>query len=456
MADDYAAFWYTTNSPTGWVGSFDPSKPTIILLPPPYLDSTWLNTQFEDPRLDANFNMIAFDARHTGKTLARVHGGQDAWTDAADLAMACQELCLPPAHVWAAEAPATYCALRFATLFPDMCLSVTLITAPSAPDSTSTPFSTLHELLHMWCEAEELRTLEHAFTNILNVSFGPHLSIDLHDELIAHYEKHYPPCKRAAIMHIGAQIIGSEALGAKDFFPITQPVLLIHGDQDEFHSVAHAYRVRDELVNARYGAQLYLLRGARGGIGTIPGHASVANRVFASFLDRLPLARSDICPPAEPIEQRMARALKILAEFTGDPHIVHRDPLSAMAFSCVPRDVQRRLTEQFATLSKAEHPAFSPLSSDGRPIRKYSERIHDHWFHVDHDGMSYAAGVEDDEWSPPNKRQNTALQDFKHTRSRAANAVLLDASSLEHAVIKNSLSRVASATGVPVTRFFRI
>jgi len=88
--DDFISIWYITNSPTGYVSTFDPEKPTIILLHPIFLDSSWLSTLFEDPRLDKHYNLIAFDARCAGKTLSRPNGKHDHWTNAADLAFACQ------------------------------------------------------------------------------------------------------------------------------------------------------------------------------------------------------------------------------------------------------------------------------------------------------------------------------------------------------------------------------
>jgi len=89
QGNDFASLWYITNSPTGHVSSFDPDKPTVILLHPFFLDSTWLDSQFGDPRLNEDYNLIAFDQRAAGRTLSRPNGKQDSWTDAADLAFAC-------------------------------------------------------------------------------------------------------------------------------------------------------------------------------------------------------------------------------------------------------------------------------------------------------------------------------------------------------------------------------
>lgn len=88
--DDYVSLWYTTNSASGTVGGFDPDKPIVIMLHPIFLDSEWLYLQLQDPRLDDNFNIIAFDGRCAGRTHSRPTGKHDHWTDAADLAFAIQ------------------------------------------------------------------------------------------------------------------------------------------------------------------------------------------------------------------------------------------------------------------------------------------------------------------------------------------------------------------------------
>ncbi len=85
-SDDYAAIWYNTNAPAGTVSGFDPDKPTLVMLHPLFLDSTWTHPQLDDPRLNANFNIVVFDTRTTGKSLFRPTGRHDLWVAAADLA----------------------------------------------------------------------------------------------------------------------------------------------------------------------------------------------------------------------------------------------------------------------------------------------------------------------------------------------------------------------------------
>ncbi|THG99570.1 hypothetical protein EW026_g2816 [Hermanssonia centrifuga] len=128
-ADDYVSLWYWTNTPSNNVGTFDLQKPTIALLHPVGLDSSWMQAQTEDPRLYCEFNIIMFDTRITGKSECKFTGKHDLWVSAADLAHAFYHLKLPPAHIFAPDL-STLAALRFAALFPQLCLSLTLCNVP--------------------------------------------------------------------------------------------------------------------------------------------------------------------------------------------------------------------------------------------------------------------------------------------------------------------------------------
>lgn len=87
---DHVSLWYTTNCFTANVGGFDPVKPSIMMLHPNFMDSSWLSNQFHDPRLDDHYNLIAFDLRACGKSKCPSSDLHDSWVDAADLAFAHQ------------------------------------------------------------------------------------------------------------------------------------------------------------------------------------------------------------------------------------------------------------------------------------------------------------------------------------------------------------------------------
>jgi len=66
----------------------------------------------------------------------------------------------------------------------------------------------------------------------------------------------------------------------------------------------------------------------------------------------------------------ISHALEILADLADDPSIAERDPLSPMSFSRISVAVQRLQVENYMAAAKEARKAFSPLGSDGRPMRK--------------------------------------------------------------------------------------
>jgi len=161
-----------------------------------------------------------------------------------------------------------------------------------------------------------------------------------------------------------------------------------------------------DLINAKDGAKMYTIKGGQGYISVLPTTASVCNRVFFQFISRLPHARSDLRPPSDPLDVFILRGLAVLAELAENPLIAQRDPLSPMSFSRISDAVQRLQVENYMAAAKDAKKAFSPLGSDGRPMRRYSERRHDHWFQGDRSWMSYVENIPEAEVSPENQEQH--------------------------------------------------
>ncbi|KAA1466048.1 alpha/beta-hydrolase [Dentipellis sp. KUC8613] len=449
--DDFASLWYTTNSPTGAVSSFDPDKPTVILLHPIFLDSTWLDNQFDDPRINARYNLIAFDARCAGKTISRPSGKHDHWTDCADLAFACMTLWLPPAHIWASESFATNTALRFAMLFPEMCLSITMLTVPT-PTELKIYFAPFDDILNRWVYSEDLDTIEHTLNEICTFLLGLDVHPDLLDDLISYLEMRYPPFQRSRIGEMANTIMNRTPLTARELAAVTVPCLLIHGEDNQIHPLEYAERMKAELVNAKGGARLFVLKGCEGYLNVVPSIASLANQVFSKFLARLPHADSELLPPEESIPDRMRRALERLSELADDPSIADRNPLSSMSFSRVEPEVKQLQESAIRLFASGQHKAFSPLGADGRPMRKYSERKHDHWFLGDREGYSYADGVlgaaarDSMDVAGPGARDaayEPASTELMHEGAMRRSALSVNPASVERFVVKGNVSRVA-------------
>lgn len=106
--------------------------------------------------------------------------------------------------------------------------------------------------------------------------------------------------------------------------------------------------------------------GAQGCLSVVPESASIANRVFASFLAGLEPSHSDSLPPTGPLDE----ALQRLADIMHDPDIGNREPSSPMSFSCVPPVVAYRRLEIYARAAPGHRGAFSPLDTNGRPKRR--------------------------------------------------------------------------------------
>ncbi|KAI9063425.1 alpha/beta-hydrolase, partial [Trametes sanguinea] len=373
-SDDYAAIWYNTNAPGANVSGFDPNKPTLVMLHPLFLDSSWTHPQLDDPRLNSNFNIIVFDTRSTGKSLYRPSGRFDLWVTAADLAHCFYHLRLPAAHIFAPEL-FSWTALRFAALFPELCLSVTLCNVTPQTELKSV-FEAFEELCHLWCYAEDLESFETACKELINC-YAIDAHPDLVDELVAFWEVHYPPFRRQLSVTNVNLVLNRTPMSQEELTSVRCPVLIIQAERSSTHPIEYAHQLRQALVNVPGGAQMFNVKAAHGYLSILS--SSIVNQVLNKFLTRQPPARSDLDPPAIPLADRMRMALAQLAEWQDDPSIADQDPLSPLSFSCVTEEVRKSQDEIYSIYAEGTETAFSPLAPDGRPLRKYSERKAEHW-----------------------------------------------------------------------------
>lgn len=442
-SDDYASIFYRTSSPYGNVSGFDADKPTILILHPMFLDTAWLDCQFGDPRLYMHYNLIAFDMRSVGGSTCRPSGRHDSWVDAADIALCHQKLHLPPCHVFALEGLAVFCALRFALLFPEMCLSLALCNVP-APTEPKWTGSSITEFMHAWCYAEDLERLEHAATESIRFFFGPNLDVDLKDELVAHLQKTRPPVKRPWTAETISVLVNRTPLDAEAYAEITQPVLILHGERSELCARKYSETLAAQLTNAKDGAVIYTVRGAGAFLSIIPGSASIVNQTLTKFLSRVPRSRSDIVPPETSILDRMTQALDRQAKLIGKKNpSISLDPLSSLSFSCVSKQIADAQSDMIAEYTVDRLNAFNPLGPDGRPLRKMSLNRDDHWFEISKGGISVA----DTTKFLPNESSNTKKELEKTTRAGDAPQQLIKPSSLTSAamekyIIKGPMAKV--------------
>ncbi|KAG1773827.1 alpha/beta-hydrolase [Suillus occidentalis] len=366
--DDYVSIWYITNSVHGNVGSFHPDRPTCILLHPLFLDSSWLIRHFDDPRLSQDYNLIAFDQRTCGRSRCRPSQWHDSYVDAADLAMVCQALLLPPAHILAFEGISVNAALRLAALWPEQVLSLTLCDVPP-PTELQWVFHAYDELLQLWCYAPDLDSFEHAGNEVVTFMTGETDNLDLQDDLIAYWEKYTPPTKRLRIVELVNIMMNRTLLRPEELASIVCPVLIIQGEASPIAPLKYAEKLKQHLINVENEPRLYVVKGAKACLNILPGSASIVNQVFSKFLAQQPRTRSDLVNPKTSIQERSKLALSKLAEFP---------------------TVAKSQLENLMFYAKDLDKAYCPLGRDGRPLRKYSERKKEaHWFQGDKHGNSY-------------------------------------------------------------------
>ncbi|CAL1702087.1 unnamed protein product [Somion occarium] len=416
--EDYASLWYYTNSPYNNVGDFKPERPTIVMLHPFIMDSTWCYPQLDDPRLNENYNIVILDTRLTGKSVCKFSGKYDLWVAAADIAHAFHHLRLPAAHIFASEV-FVLVALRLAILFPELCLSLTLCNVPPEEERKDV-LNSLDDILSLWCHAQDLATFEHANRDLLEFAAGKRLGkagggspqnsisdrnreayrdvlgslgsaerhlasahadklveVELEDELVSFWQTTYPPFRRSYLMSFIQTFCHDRIpLTADELAQIEMPVMIMQAANNALYPVKYAEALRKKLVGVPNGAMLQLVHGRVGFITLV--RSSIVNQLFSKFLATLERpGPHDECA-ASSLKFTMSRALQRLSLLKKDPSMRQRDVLTPLSFSCCDDETAQKHIELVKSYAKGQRSAFSPLGADGRPIRKFSERK-DHW-----------------------------------------------------------------------------
>nr|GAT46216.1 predicted protein [Mycena chlorophos] len=449
--EDYCALYYITNTTFNNVAGFDFDKPTVCILPPQFLDSGWLDSQFEDPRLNDDYNIIAFDIpRCCGQSEFRPSGRTDSWTDAADLALASRALNLPPMHILAFEGMATTCALRFAALFPEMCLSLALCNVPPETELMWI-YSAYNELIQTWCYTEDIEGYEYIASEAVTFAFGANTSVALRDEVIGYWSTNTYPQKRQRALSQANLVMNRTPLPPAALQSITQPILMIHGDANETAPRKYAERLATELK-----AIFYPVKGGAGYLNLTPGTASIVNQVYVKFLSRLPRARSD--PPEYPTSthERMRDALSMLERITGETTMSTRDPMCPLSFCALEDKVVKTQTEMMRHYGKEQTLAFVPFNPvTKRPLRRYSERPKDEWAELEKEGTPAsrrytAAGTSVNERPLPMPQSEPILPNEGRLRKANFNAM----QSVEKQVIKGSMAKVVGSQTPTLQKLF--
>jgi len=192
------------------------------------------------------------------------------------------------------------------------------------------------------------------------------------------------------------------------------------------HSTEHAEELRNSLTGVEGGAISHTimskscitsndmghwdLTDGTSNLFLNPASASLVNKIYSKFLQQnVKEAWSDLRTTRISTEERMQEALFELADIMERPDMRTKHSLSPISFSCLSEESAQR-QEKIMKEYEERGDTFSPLDSDGRPLRKYdgwlvqmrdsdcfvlrrfSDRGGQHWFRGDIGRISIASG----------------------------------------------------------------
>jgi hypothetical protein len=123
------------------------------------------------------------------------------------------------------------------------------------------------------------------------------------------------------------------------------------------------------LVSVASTVSLIFASGGPEAFAIVPACATIANRVYSSFLSRVTVPA--LPPPTKPRKEKviLSQALQILADIFGDPSIAKRKPTS-LSFSMSSLERVQENAKYIAQFEKGEKKAVTALGKDGQPVRK--------------------------------------------------------------------------------------
>ncbi|KAF8307732.1 hypothetical protein DL93DRAFT_2101092 [Clavulina sp. PMI_390] len=358
-------------------------KPLIILLHPVLLSSEWRKHQLEDPNLNRAFYMIAIDGPTSGRSkcknyLAHEHAlKHDTWAEAAMLALFSQSLSLPPFHILAEQVVACDVANKFAILFPQQCLSLTLL-AVFPPVDDPGFHQSYQEASLTWAGAQDLETLEEAQSGFAWLYFFTDreynsLDEDEMDRFMEYFRtRHGPGDPSNGLLSAGITAGCRQPPSPEQLALIRQPILLMQGANSLISMMSAAEEQAALYASAK--VQLEPIPGAPLIFGVTKRWAPTVNQNIASFITSQVFDPANFCSIDE---AALRNALKQIAESEYQPSIAKRDPMSMWNYSRVAAGTAEHIRARLIPALTLE--GKPPMIPPGHCIRKYSERHDEKW-----------------------------------------------------------------------------
>ncbi|GAA6006125.1 hypothetical protein JCM10207_000531 [Rhodosporidiobolus poonsookiae] len=323
----------------------DPSKPTLVTLVPFYAVQASALPQIDaSSPLRKTHNIVAFSPRSHGRTVSEAKPQHDALVSAADLAFAFEALQLPPSQIYAPGSICGRIAIAFATMFPAQVTAIVVLGASALSALTTTEgFEMLDSTMFNPLSLEDLHEIMGELAMQL---MGRNAKGDQVDDFVnlllrrhnpRHCSKSYELCR---LSYLGMPLTPEAVAKVK------APVLLLHGENDEYSSPAHALTWRELLMGSSEVA-FHIIPDASH--VAFLSEAEPALSHMTSFLSRH--------TPSSPLpihSPDFALALRTCSEMAQNPKILVRNPRNPESYSALSTEEREKCAVDLAKMARYE------------------------------------------------------------------------------------------------------
>ncbi|GAA5871754.1 hypothetical protein JCM8547_008133 [Rhodosporidiobolus lusitaniae] len=314
-----------SSSPSSSSSHASSTRPSILILAPAYLDSTFLKDYVEAFRQD--YDVTTLELRSHGRSRNAANPSYDYFVAARDVAFVMESLALPPSHVYGPGCLAFQTALKLSLLFPELVLSLTLVGAPTlfAPPRAVAAFT---EITNAWtCPADEDEWVD-VIGGIGEFLLGEKKyegADEAWDRVLGPIVRRYNPFKAREVWMASLPNHVNPKLSPELLATITVPVLFIHGDNDFCFGIDEV-RHQSEAFTGSRDLEFHAVEGGPHLLSFT--HASLVTSYMRPFL-----ARNTPSPYPSLTSPSSLTALSIASKIAEDPKVALRNPHHPDSFS---------------------------------------------------------------------------------------------------------------------------
>ncbi|GAA5929170.1 hypothetical protein JCM3775_006753 [Rhodotorula graminis] len=316
--------YFEVLQPDDGTATVDPTRPTLVTLVP-FVSPTFMDVPQLRPgsSLRANYQIVALSPRSHGRTTSTVRPEHDPYVSAADVAFAFEALKLPPSPIYAPGFIAGRIAVALAVLFPDLVTSLALIGVSGCHGMTTVEgFRTLDASMF---NPEEPADLYETLGELAKSLYNDELHVDAFDDLMNFLLRRHNPRHALHSFELCRLAYLNVDLTPEALASIQQPVLALHGGEDQYTRLDVVQRWTDQLYRST-SVETPIIPGAPHLCWTT--HPETTTALISSFLARhAPTRPLGYTPPD------FAGALHRTATLFANPDALLRDPGLPESFS---------------------------------------------------------------------------------------------------------------------------